>query len=71
MAELVYAHDLKSCPERDVGSSPTRGTNIKLSDFCPTDSAALGAAEFVGKMPESQILVELYNYARTHFERNA
>jgi hypothetical protein len=26
MAELVYAHDLKSCLERDVGSTPTPGT---------------------------------------------
>ena len=28
MAELVYAHDLKSCLERDVGSIPTPGTKI-------------------------------------------
>jgi hypothetical protein len=26
VAELVYAHDLKSCPSRDVGSMPTSGT---------------------------------------------
>ena len=26
MAELVYAHDLKSCLARDVGSIPTSGT---------------------------------------------
>ena len=26
MAELVYAHDLKSCLARDVGSTPTSGT---------------------------------------------
>ena len=26
MAELVYAHDLKSCLVRDVGSTPTPGT---------------------------------------------
>ena len=26
MAELVYAHDLKSCLVRDVGSIPTSGT---------------------------------------------
>ena len=25
---MVYTHDLKSCPERDVGSSPTRGTML-------------------------------------------
>ena len=30
MAELVYAHDLKSCLARDVGSTPTSGTkNMK------------------------------------------
>ncbi len=29
MAELVYAHDLKSCLERDVGSTPTPGTKLK------------------------------------------
>ena len=27
MAELVYAHDLKSCLARDVGSIPTPGTD--------------------------------------------
>gem|GEM_PF-2974251 len=26
VAELVYAHDLKSCLARDVGSIPTSGT---------------------------------------------
>ena len=29
MAELVYAHDLKSCLARDVGSTPTPGTGRK------------------------------------------
>ncbi len=29
VAELVYAHDLKSCLVRDVGSTPTSGTNKK------------------------------------------
>ncbi len=34
MAEPVYAHDLKSCLERDVGSIPTPGTNKKtLTSF--------------------------------------
>ena len=28
MAELVYAHDSKSCGETHVGSSPTVGTTI-------------------------------------------
>ena len=28
MAELVYAHDLKSCLVRDVGSTPTPGTQL-------------------------------------------
>ena len=30
VAELVYAHDLKSCLARDVGSIPTSGTSKKL-----------------------------------------
>ena len=30
----------------DTGSTPVEGTNIKLSDFLPTDSAALRAAEY-------------------------
>ena len=33
MAELVYAHDLKSCLERDVGSTPTSGTLNELKGF--------------------------------------
>ncbi len=33
MAELVYAHDLKSCLERDVGSIPTLGTRRKTKFF--------------------------------------
>jgi hypothetical protein len=31
VAELVYAHDLRSCPARDVGSMPTSGTVISLN----------------------------------------
>ena len=31
VAELVYAHDLKSCLVRDVGSTPTSGTNKRLA----------------------------------------
>ena len=30
MAELVYAHDLKSCPEWDTGSTPVPSTLIKM-----------------------------------------
>ena len=30
MAELVYAHDLKSCLVRDVGSTPTPGTQLMM-----------------------------------------
>ena len=30
MAELVYAHDLKSCLVRDVGSTPTPGTQLMI-----------------------------------------
>src|SRR3990167_9194406 len=33
MAELVYAHDLKSCLARDVGSIPPPGTRIELDGF--------------------------------------
>jgi hypothetical protein len=35
VAELVYAHDLKSCSSRNVGSTPTSGTN-KHMDKKPT-----------------------------------
>ena len=34
MAELVYAHDLKSCLARDVGSTPTPGTGV-LNLYAP------------------------------------
>lgn len=33
MAELVYAHDLKSCPVRDVGSMPTPGTGSSILEI--------------------------------------
>lgn len=33
VAELVYAHDLRSCPARDVGSMPTSGTKIMDTNF--------------------------------------
>lgn len=33
MAELVYAHDLKSCLARDVGSTPTPGTQLNKNMF--------------------------------------
>ena len=33
MAELVYAHDLKSCLARDVGSTPTPGTAWKRANL--------------------------------------
>ena len=36
MAELVYAHDLKSCLARDVGSTPTSGTSdLNKINFAP------------------------------------
>ena len=53
-----------------AGSIPAFGTKIKLSDFCPTDSAARSAANLVGQIPESQILVRLFYQIRTYFERN-
>ena len=34
VAELVYAHDLKSCLERDVGPIPTPGTIPKFLKVC-------------------------------------
>ena len=34
-------------------------TEIKLSDFCPTRLAALRAAESIGKIPESLIVVRM------------
>ena len=33
VAELAYAHDLRSCSERNVVSMPTSGT--KIEDLCP------------------------------------
>ena len=38
VAELVYAHDLKSCLARDVGSIPTSGTSF-LKFKCALSSA--------------------------------
>ena len=35
VAELVYAHDLKSCLARDVGSTPTSGTPEILFLYAP------------------------------------
>ncbi len=36
MAELVYAHDLKSCLVRDVGSTPTSGTKFMEKQYYTT-----------------------------------
>ena len=41
MAELVYAHDLKSCLARDVGSIPTPGTKKSNVDFLIPESKAM------------------------------
>ena len=46
VAELADALDLGSSPERGAGSSPVSPTGIKLSDFCPTDSAARSAERY-------------------------
>ena len=35
VAELVYAHDLKSCLARDVGSTPTSGTSALENKNAP------------------------------------
>ena len=43
VAELVYAHDLKSCLERDVGSTPTPGTERSDVDRKkPTEGFCVG-----------------------------
>ena len=48
-------------PYGRVGSSPTSPTSIKLSGILPTDFAAQSAASLIGQIPESQILVRLYD----------
>lgn len=40
MAELVYAHDSKSCGNSLEGSSPSLGTRIELNGFKPTEAWA-------------------------------
>jgi len=55
---------------KKVRISSNKRTRIKLSGILPTDFAARSAAESMGKMPESQILVQLYNKARTYFIKN-
>ena len=67
---MAAAHDLKLCGVIRVGSSPTPGTSIKLSDFFPTNSAARNAVESIGKIPESLIVVRLFDQIRTYFEQN-
>ena len=67
---MAAAHDLKLCGVIRVGSSPTPGTSIKLSGILPTNSAARNAAESIGKIPESLIVVRLFDEIRTYFERN-
>ena len=44
MAELVDAHDLKSCEETHAGSIPAGGTKIWLSENWPTFSLAAQSA---------------------------
>ncbi len=59
MAELVYAHDLKSCLERDVGSSPTLGTKYKTRKgflFCAQRVGVL-VHSYVGNRKTEQALV--------------
>ena len=47
MAELVYAHDLKSCLARDVGSIPTPGTQLNK---CALSSAVAGSTSYLMKL---------------------
>ena len=42
---------------KNVRAELYNSTNVKLSDFCSTDSAARSAANLVGQIPESQLLV--------------
>lgn len=48
MAELVYAHDSKSCSERSVGSTPTPGTTMealfKKVDYSTALAYLIGAS---------------------------
>ena len=56
MAELVYAHDLKSCPVRDVGSMPTPGTVCEISLVVELVPRMKLLAQFKrGKLPLSGI----------------
>lgn len=54
----------------DAGLLTSLPTSIKLSEILPTDFAARSAANLVGQIPESQILVRLFYQIRTYFERN-
>ena len=52
-----------------VGSIPAGRTNIKLSDFCPTDSAAQSAVRlYPPKKSLSSLLVSLLYQVRTYFQ---
>jgi hypothetical protein len=62
--------------EKKVAAKEIFGSNLRLASRALRGepvfpfAAARCAAGLVGKMPESQILVYLYNHARTHFSKN-
>ena len=64
MAELVYAHDLKSCLARDVGSIPTSGTKIFMAKNSKCLQIAFNRSleevrEMINMLPASdQIIIE-------------
>ncbi len=66
MAELVYAHDLKSCSERNVGSTPTPGTSIvikkmSLVSFDDFKKIEIRAGKILSaeKIPDTDKLIRL------------
>ena len=56
MAELVYAHDLKSCLARDVGSIPTPGTKTMYIVFEHESKVVLRL--YVGNRKTERVPVE-------------
>ncbi len=53
VAELVYAHDLKSCPARDVGSIPTSGTVAGVAELVYALVLGTSVERLEGSSPSS------------------
>ena len=51
MAELAYAHDLRSCSERNVGSMPTSGTRMLNTECLTFDAKIAPIAQLVEQIP--------------------